>query len=271
MREALTSIATSQVAGRVLHRALHLAGEHEIPTGGSRLQRFVDRHLRSAAAFVLGNEVAEALIEQLAPIVSPLPSVLPPISRAWIAIDGEPDLVPRSSLGGTLGDEFEALELEISDLGDEDRERDPLPLDRQRTLPAPERPTVLVATTDESLVAELRKLLAQHIQLSRVGDVVALLEAAQLATPDAAPVVIVHGASPSVQPATVATIGAELPAGSTLLLWGVSAVEAREAMLLSDDEEAWALLDASVPLAEVAELVRDLVDVPRSGIHGVQR
>ncbi|MBX3249246.1 MAG: hypothetical protein KF901_18860 [Myxococcales bacterium] len=271
MREALASVANGHVATRVLHRALHLSGEHEIPAGGSRLQRFVERHLRAAAAFVLGDELAESLVEQLAPLVRPLPSIEPPITRARIVIDGDPAAVPQDSVGSSLSDEFEALELDMEALDEDEREREPLPLERRKTLPAPERPMVLVATTDESVVVALRGLLAQHISVTRVSDVVALLEAAQLATPEHAPVVILHGACPSVQPATMATIGEELPSGSSLLLWGVSTVEAHEAMLLSEDEGAWALLDQSVPLEEVADLVRDLLDAPTSGVHDVRR
>ena len=47
VREAIETVATPEVRIQILHRALHMAREHEIPTAGAALHRFVDQHLRT--------------------------------------------------------------------------------------------------------------------------------------------------------------------------------------------------------------------------------
>ena len=47
VREAIETVATPEVRVQILHRALHMAREHEIPTAGEPLHRFVNKHLRT--------------------------------------------------------------------------------------------------------------------------------------------------------------------------------------------------------------------------------
>ena len=70
VREAIETVATPDVRVQILHRALHMAREHEIPEVGAPLHRFVDKHLRTAMAFYLGNEATEAVMANLEPMVS---------------------------------------------------------------------------------------------------------------------------------------------------------------------------------------------------------
>ena len=67
VREAIETVATPEVRIQILHRALHMAREHEIPQTGAALQGFVDKHLRTAMAFYLGNAAAEAVIDRRMP------------------------------------------------------------------------------------------------------------------------------------------------------------------------------------------------------------
>ena len=58
VREAIETVATPEVRVQILHRALHMAREHEIPASGEPLRHFADKHLRTAMAFYLGNEAS---------------------------------------------------------------------------------------------------------------------------------------------------------------------------------------------------------------------
>lgn len=82
--EGVRAIAAPSVADRILKRALHLAGETQVPEGGARLQRFVERHLVEATTFVLGADAAEMMAETLGHVVARIPSIAPdgPPSRA---------------------------------------------------------------------------------------------------------------------------------------------------------------------------------------------
>lgn len=77
VREALHTIANREVAVRIITRALHHAQEQQIPAGGRRLRIFVDRHLRTATAFVLDEDSAEQLLAQLQPLLARIPSIEP--------------------------------------------------------------------------------------------------------------------------------------------------------------------------------------------------
>ena len=70
VREAIETVATPEVRLQILHRALHMAREHEIPEAGEPLRQFADKHLRTAMAFFLGNEASEAVMQNLAPMLT---------------------------------------------------------------------------------------------------------------------------------------------------------------------------------------------------------
>jgi hypothetical protein len=70
VREAIETVATPEVRLQILHRALHIAREHEIPASGEPLRRFADKHLRTAMAFYLGNEASEAVMQNLVPMLT---------------------------------------------------------------------------------------------------------------------------------------------------------------------------------------------------------
>jgi hypothetical protein len=70
VREAIETVATPEVRVQILHRALHMAREHEIPAAGERMHRFVDKHLRTAMAFYLGNEATDAVMQNLEPMLT---------------------------------------------------------------------------------------------------------------------------------------------------------------------------------------------------------
>lgn len=253
VREALSAVASPTVATRVLHRALHLAGEHEIPSGGSRLRRFVERHLRSGASFVLGEETAGMLVDQLAPLIAPLPSIGPAVAtRAALELEAS----------GILGDgpELEGPELE----------GDPHPMGTRRTDPAPALPTILVATLDPVALETIRAALTPDAHVIAVADVVALLDAVQQHRGESSLCVLIHGANASVQPMTLATIAADLPEGAALAFWGVAPESRREALMLVDATTSSFAIPGELDARHAADELRRMLGLPTSGIFAAR-
>lgn len=272
VREALATIAAPTVATRVLHRALHLSGEHEIPAGGSRLRRFVERHLHSGAAFVLGTDLADTLVEQLAPLVAPLPSVEPrPRGKALLELEAAGLVEPGRELeaepwGDTRDreplDSFDALPL------DDELEGDPHPLDRRRTEPAPSVTVVLLATQEEAIATAFRESLGKDALVVQIADVVALLDAVQ--QHERSPLcVVIHGASASVHPSTLATVADDLPDGTAIALWGVAREARRDSMELTDPR-SWLVIPGELDGHSAGDELRRLLGLPTSGVFAAR-
>jgi hypothetical protein len=281
VREALATIAAPTVATRVLHRALHLSGEHEIPAGGSRLRRFVERHLHSGAAFVLGTDLADTLVEQLAPLVAPLPSVEPrPRGKALLELEAaglvepgreleaEPWGDPREPL-----DSFDSLSHRVGGVSrrtslDDELEGEPHPLDRRRTEPAPSVTVVLLATQEEAIATAFRESLGRDALVVQIADVVALLDAVQ--QHERAPLcIVVHGASASVHPSTLATVADDLPDGTAIAFWGVAREARRDSMELTDPR-SWLVIPGELDGHSAGDELRRLLGLPTSGVFAAR-
>lgn len=270
VREALATIAAPTVATRVLHRALHLSGEHEIPAGGSRLRRFVERHLHSGAAFVLGTDLADTLVEQLAPLVAPLPSVEPrPRGKALLELEAAGLVEPGRELEAEpWGDPREPLDSFDSLSLDDELEGEPHPLDRRRTEPAPSVMVVLLATQEEAIATAFRESLGKDALVVQIADVVALLDAVQ--QHERAPLcVVVHGASASVHPSTLATVADDLPDGTAIAFWGVAREARRDSMELTDPR-SWLVIPGELDGHSAGDELRRLLGLPTSGVFAAR-
>ena len=233
VREALLALATEAVVTRILRRALHIAQEQEIPQGGSRLQRFVERHLAPATSFVLGTDASTALLDQLAPLLGRMPSLAPHApSRARLEV--------ARGLRGPGTEPAPAL---------------------SSALAASIRPElrVLFATLDEEKLQALRTEMRGEAAIQGIEDVVALLDAIQAAAQsDDELTIIVDCLDPSVQPATLATVAAELPPSAVVLLWGADDAQEREAKLLVEDSSNWLTCSDDASTADLGTLLRSL-------------
>lgn len=274
VREALATVAAPTVATRVLHRALHLAGEHEIPAGGSRLRRFVERHLHSGAAFVMGPDLADTLVEQLSPLIAPLPSVEPrPRGKALLELEAaglvEParELEPDPWLDLEAAEHEARLEAAARQLDDE-LEGEPHPLEHRRTEPAPSVTVVLLATQEEAIATAFRESLGKDALVVQIADVVALLDAVQ--QHERAPLcVVVHGASASVHPSTLATVVDELPDGTAIAFWGVAREARRDSMELTDPR-SWLVIPGELDGHAAGDELRRLLGLPTSGVFAAR-
>lgn len=219
VREAVHAIAAPVVAQRILERALERARAREIPSGGSRLMRFVESHLDEATAFVLGADAAEALRSQLAPLVSRIPSLLPPRSDR-----------PAEEPGAHL---------------------------RETPVPSVAPVHVLVATLDEGRLRKLTAALGERATVELVEDVVALFDAIQR-PPAGDLVIVVDCCDPSVQAATLATIAGDLPPRSLVLLWGAHEGVLDETRTLVGDAAQWLACGSEAGPETIAAMVRTL-------------
>lgn len=120
VREGVRAVAAPAVAERIIKRALHLAGETQIPEGGSRLHRFVERHLVKAAGMVIGEDTAEMMAMTLTQVVSRIPSVVPQASpsRAEAELSrarGDVDVPSDSGVSADLLELADAAQIEDDD------------------------------------------------------------------------------------------------------------------------------------------------------------
>lgn len=268
VREALATIAAPAVATRTLQRALQLADETEIPLGGVDLRRFVERHLHAAASTILGAALADELCVQLSPMLGRLPSAPPqPQSRVIPGFD------PAGRVDVSAALESRPLPAQLAPAPTQNGlESEPHPMATRRTERAPLEAVVLVASTDTAAVEAMRKRLRAHASVAPVGDVFALLEAAQQCGPETVTCILIDGAAASVHPATLATIADELPPQTTLASWRVPPQEHPESLLplgpAAATPRAWLKLPAHLDASGAADELRRVLGLPESGVFG---
>lgn len=244
VREAIETVATPDVRVQILHRALHMAREHEIPKAGPPLHRFVDKHLRTAMAFYLGSEAAEAVMTNLEPMVS----------YAEKASSSPPHTKER-------GDDTKKLGRERQRSGLNRREIDPSTLDTSKyptVQPTGSAlPMVFVATRSRARCAEIAKRVGTAAAVQQIEDVVAFLDNLK-ATASLSPMVVIDCVEASVQPSTIATLAHELPRGSAVLIWGASESH-RDLTNLASGGQGWLRCGAEATPNDVAALIHMLL------------
>jgi hypothetical protein len=244
VREAIETVATPDVRLQILHRALHMAREHEIPQSGAPLRRFVDKHLRTAMAFYVGQEATEAVMGNLEPMVSYAEKVSTNPPRG----SGRPDETRP------LGRERQHSEVNR-------READPSMLDTSKyptVQPSGSAlPMVFVATRSRERYDEITKRVGETAAVQQIEDVVAFLDNLK-ATASLSPMVVVDCIEASVQPSTIATLAHELPSGSSVIIWGATDAH-RELTELATGDQGWLRCGAEATPNDVAALIHMLL------------
>ena len=248
VREAIESVATPEVRVQILHRALHMAREHEIPAAGDRLHRFVDKHLRTAMEFYLGNAATDAVMQNL-----------------------EPMLMFAETIGSQppKGEEREEREDATRRLG---RERASSGVSRKQSGHPSETstskyptieplgsplPMVFVATRDRARCDEIAKKVGSAAVVQQIEDVVAFLDNVK-ATASLSPLLVIDCVEASVQPSTIATLAHELPKNSAVLVWG--ATEKHRALTdLATGDRGWFRCGVEAKPGDVAALIQMLL------------
>jgi hypothetical protein len=245
VREAIETVATPEVRVQILHRALHIAREHEIPAGGERLHRFVHRHLRTAMAFYLGDEATEAVMQNLEPLVS----------LAEKVSSQPPDKTLRADQTKRLGRDRQRSKVSRKDSpqgAETDTSKYPTVQPMGSALPM-----VFVATRNRKRCTEIAKHVGKTAAVQQIEDVVALLDNVK-ATASLSPLLVIDCLEASVQPSTIATLAHELPRSSAVLVWGATDRH-KDLTDLAAGEPGWLRCGAEATPADVAALIHMLL------------
>jgi hypothetical protein len=247
IREAIEAVAAPEVRLQIMHRALHMAHEHEIPPSGEPLHAFVDKHLRTATAFYLGNEAAEAIMKNLEPLVSLAEEVAsqPPHRRAGGS-------EPTQRVGRDRQHSGVSARDEVSKESDTDTSKYPRVQPLGSALPM-----VFVATRNRERCTGIEEHLKDAAAVQQIEDVVAFLDNLK-ATASLSPLVVIDCVEASVQPSTIATLAHELPKGSGVLLWGATD-QHRELVDVATRDRGWLRCDADTSPGDVAALIQMLL------------
>ncbi len=248
IREAIEAVAAPDVRLQIMHRARHMSREHEIPQSGEPLRTFVDKHLRTATAFYLGNEAAEAVMKNLEPLVSLAQEIAsrPPHRRA-----GQREPTQRMGRERQLSGVSPKDQLLGSD-SYTDTSKYPTVQPLGSALPM-----VFVATSSQERCAGIKEHLQEAAAVQQIEDVVAFLDNLK-ATASLSPLVVIDCVEASVQPATIATLAHELPKGSGVLLWGATDHH-RKLVDVATRDRGWLRCDAEASPEDVATLIRMLL------------
>jgi len=245
VREAIEAVATAEVRVQILHRALHMAREHEIPATGEPLHRFVDKHLRTAMAFYLGNEATDAVMQNLEPMLmfAEKASSQPP--RKTVRADETRKLGRDRQLSGVTRKDPVAL-------AETDTSKYPTMKPQGSALPM-----VFVATRNRDRCAGIAQQVGDAAAVQQIEDVVAFLDNLK-ATASLSPLVVIDCVEASVQPSTIATLAHELPQNSAVLVWGATE-QHRDLTDLATRDRGWLCCDAEATPGDVASVIHMLL------------
>ena len=247
VRETIETVATPEVRVQILHRALHMAHEHEIPPAGEPLRRFADKHLRTAMAFYLGNEASEAVMQNLAPMLMLADKVSSQPPRKTARPDETRKLGrDRQHSGVTRKDPI--------DLPDADTDTSKYPTVQPMGCALP---MVFVATRDRDRCDGIAKQVGDAAAVQQIEDVVAFLDNLK-ATASLSPMVVIDCVAASIQPSTIATLAHELPRSSNVLVWGATE-EHRELTDLATRDRGWLRCGVEATPDDVASLIHMLL------------
>ena len=248
VREAIEAVAAPEVRHQIMHRALHMARLLEVPDSGEPLRTFVDRHLRTATAFYLGNDAAEAVLNHLYPLVS----LAQEIGASTAA-------VKRNSREPTRPIECDRPDSGVSRKAQpsHDVELDTSKYPTVQPLGSA-LPMVFVATRNPERCDGIKTHLGDAAAVQQIQDVVAFLDNLK-ATASLSPLLVIDCVQSSVQPSTIATLSDELPRGSGVLLWGATDRHRRLVDVATRDR-GWLRCDADTTPGDVAALIRVLLD-----------
>jgi len=245
VREAIETVATPEVRVQILHRALHMAREHEIPAGGEPLQGFVDKHLRSAMAFYLGNAASDAVMQNLAPMLTFAEKITSQPPRKTVRADDTRRLGrDRQYSGVTKKPPPSASETDTS--------KYPTMQPLGSSLPM-----VFVATRSRERCAGIAKQIGATAAVQQIEDVVAFLDNLK-ATASLSPLVVIDCVEASIQPSTIATLAHELPRNSAVLIWGATQAH-RDLTDLANGDRNWLRCGTDATPGDVAALIQMLL------------
>lgn len=200
VREALGAFAAPAVRDEMMALALSIASVPDVPDDVVDCERFVSGVLRTVVSGYLGDDVADAVAADLAPMFLLLTSQVRPATREERELGEQRDL-------GEPGEQRN-LRGEITQV-----RRTPTPL------PRPAAAMVLLATLNADRVSSLGKGL-HGVAAVRVAEHVFALAAALDARPHRLPLVVIDLDAAPFDAAGLGALAPLLPTGTRMVLWG---------------------------------------------------
>lgn len=221
VREALGAFAAPRVRDEMLSLALNVAGYAAVPDDLESLQRFLEGPLRTVVAGYLGDDVADAVAADLAPMVTLL------TSQVRTAATRDRDDITGVRLTPTPA-------------------------------PRPSAPVVLLATMNGPRLRGLAKGL-EGIAVVRIAEHVFALASGLNVAPRRLPIVVIDLAAAPFDAAGLSALAPLLPAGTRIVLWGDTTRFAKAIERLGRAGIAFVACNADATSEEVAELCRVFV------------
>ncbi|MFW5921186.1 MAG: hypothetical protein ACOCUS_05045 [Polyangiales bacterium] len=235
VQEALRAVAAPEQRERIMSAALQLARAKQVPEDPQRAQGFVEGPLRVAVGHTLGADIADVLVQDLAPILQLAESQVRPRNepaRSRVEAQTKPELPPAAQkLPSTQ----------------------PPP-----TSDATDAPLVLVATLDRSGLQRLARRLVDTATVRPVNDVFELLYALE-ANAARHPMVVIDCCLPAVEPQAVASMLGGLAEPPRVLLWGAARSVRDGLEATSSATRDWIALGSEATDEDVVSLIESML------------
>jgi hypothetical protein len=209
--DAMSTVASREVRERLLRAALASADLAGVPEDAEAARMFVLGPLRTVVVHHLGIEIADAVIEDLEPILSMAGSHLRPC---------EPRPIHRPPHRRHTDEPTDRAKDPLKRSGAVPRWTEP----ETRPQPVPSAGamgSVLVATMDRSGIQRLTRRLVGSAEVRLARDVFELVFALE-ASGKRLPVVVLDCCLPAVEPQTVAQMLSRVRQMPSVVLWGAS-------------------------------------------------
>lgn len=243
--ERLTMLATPETANGLLRTALLNCKRRFVPEGGAELEEFVQGALFRATRTHLGEDAADALMDDLAVLV-------------------------KAAVAATTSDDDSHVRMTIRPVPEHKRPSSPtLPVDASDDLPPlldfeepPARASitspsirVIIASRSEDRCGEVAAALGPEAEVQRVSDVFELVDLAAAPT-DGAVVVLVDRDEAIVRTSTLAAASDELPATAHVVLWGDGSASNDELPDVIPAPESWTRISGEISVSDIATVIR---------------
>lgn len=282
LAERLSTLATPEVASRILDEAVRHAAVPWVPVDGSELTAFANGSLREITERTLGEDSADALVADLVPLIRAMCAPLTNPDESQIRLTVRPELIAASVRPGRQAprltpvapadlDSFRrvahedadthAVSIEISEFPDAPGIQESAEFERVEPARSSQHRLVL-ASRSVDREREIANALDGHASVTRVEDVFDLVDHAS-GEFDGPVYVVLDGTSSAVRPTTLAAATAELPENTVVVLWGTPTTESDELDAIAPEAEAWKKLPDGTSTGELVRYLRSVFPARR--------
>lgn len=284
LAERLSTLATAEVASRILDTAVRQAALSLVPADAGDLAAFTHGSLRAVTEAALGEDSADALVDDLVPLLRAMSATFSNTEDSQIRLTVRPEVLagtvrPRQS--NSIHTPIAPARLEAFDEAElvDQGERGPPPLTSAEVLRSepPDQPHVEESAEFEALsltresytrlvfasasterADAIAEGLGARVSLTRVDDVFDLVDHASAHSVESV-YVILDGSHSTVRPTTLAAATSELPAGTVVVLWDTPTMESDELSAIAPEAEAWTKLPGGTTTGDLLRYLRSVL------------